>query len=159
LRRDGPGTHPVTRVLVVGAAGFVGANLLRDLMRRPGIDAMGWIRRGGNAWRLTALEKPKVLGHDIADAQYIATLRPDIVINAAAVGVTSVPTLDDAYRVNVDSVVHLLAAAGAAGVKRFIQLGSYFEYGDQTGVLHEDGPLLPKTTYAATKAAASILTA
>ena len=56
----------MTRVLVVGAGGFVGANLMRDLMRRPNVDTHGWIRPGGYRWRVERLTGSKVSEIDIA---------------------------------------------------------------------------------------------
>jgi nucleoside-diphosphate-sugar epimerase len=87
-------------------------------------------------------------------------LAPRIVINAASYGVN--PGEQDAdlmTAVNVTAVHTLLKASRACGAQRFIQLGSYSEYGDHPGPLSEDAPLRPKNAYAATKAAASLLAA
>ena len=149
----------MTRVLVVGAGGFVGANLMRDLMRRPGVDTHGWMRPGGSRWRIDHLQGSNVSEVDIAGldaAKALRNLKPDVVINAAAHAVSSAnadsPALE---QVNGAAPLDLLRAAQDSGSRRFIQLGSYFEYGDRSETLHEDDPVRPKTPYAASKAKAT----
>ncbi len=149
----------MTRVLVVGAGGFVGANLMRDLMRRPNVDTHGWIRPGGYRWRVERLTGSKVSEIDIAKpvvAEALRDLRPDVVINAAAQAVSSANEDSPAlHQINATAPRRLLQAANDAGAYRFVHLGSYFEYGDRGETLHEDDPSQPKTPYAASKATAT----
>ncbi|TAK98962.1 MAG: SDR family oxidoreductase [Rhodospirillaceae bacterium] len=154
----------MTRVLVAGAAGFVGANVMRELAQRPDVTAVGWIRPGGDQWRLAHIPQKNVIPIDITNldevTRAIRQLQPDVVINAAAYGV--MPQQNDPvrnYDVNVHAVHIILTAARASGVSRVVHLGSYFEYGDLSDVLREDSALMPKSNYAATKAAASLIAA
>lgn len=63
-------------------------------------------------------------------------------------------TQRDALRmlsVNVRGTAALYLAAAAAGIKRFVHLGTAFEYGPSSDVVDESSPLRPKGIYAAWK--------
>ena len=146
------------RILVVGANGFVGAHILRDLVRRG--DAVGALTRTQTPWRLKGLETTTPVTADITDAMAVTAavtaFAPDIVINAASYGVS--PRETDAAAmaaVNIDGAINLLRAANIAGARRFVQLGSYWEYGDHPGRVTETTPAAPKTAYGETTTAAT----
>ncbi len=153
--RPGALADVVTRVLLTGAAGFIGAHIAR-----------AGIARGLEITALTHRSRLDLPGTHIVQADLttadldviVAVARPEIVINGASYGIG--PEERDPERalaVNTIATQKLLLAAKAAGTRRFIQLGSYSEYGDHAGTISEDTPLLPKESYGATKAAASLL--
>jgi nucleoside-diphosphate-sugar epimerase len=153
----------MTSVLVAGANGFIGAHIVRALKTR-GITVWGLVRILPVQWRLADLHDVPTLATDVTDTSAVKAavrdIRPDVVINAASYGVS--PDEDDPDRmfdVNVDGAYHLVQACRDAQVKRLVQLGSYWEYGDHAGAVREDTPLQPKTLYGATKAAASLILA
>jgi nucleoside-diphosphate-sugar epimerase len=80
------------------------------------------------------------------------------VINAASYGVGE-DERDEQHMaaINVAAVRKLLEAAAAAGVHRFVQLGTYSEYGDYPETISETTRVLPKDAYGRTKADASSL--
>jgi nucleoside-diphosphate-sugar epimerase len=150
--------------LVTGAAGFIGANILHELSQRQGVTPIGWARPEGNRTRLAHLKSIATEGVDITSPSDVARAlgqhRPDIIINAATYGVA--PDQRDparTYAVNVKGTQTLLRAAHRNGVKRFLQLGTFFEYGDRAVTLSEDVDPAPKGSYAATKTVASIFAA
>lgn len=152
----------MTRVLVTGAGGFIGANVLFELKQRQNLPPLGWSRPGGNTARLKHLAGIDITPVDITQPKEVAraidAARPNVVINAAAYGVD--PKQSDTARtrdINVRGTEILLAAARTAGVRRFLHLGTYFEYGDQPGTLKEGSLLLANSPYASTKAVASRL--
>ncbi|WP_341208338.1 NAD(P)-dependent oxidoreductase [uncultured Sphingomonas sp.] len=126
-------------VLVTGAGGFVGQRVVAAL-QAAGVPVVAGYRRpppGGTA--LNVLE-PKAL----------AVTMPGIetVVHTAVGGPRDT-------RVIVDGTRNTLAAARAAGVKRFIQLSSVAVYGDVTGTIDENAPTdRPHGTYGAAKVAA-----
>lgn len=60
-------------------------------------------------------------------------------------------------KVNIDGSLRVLTSAAKYGTKRFVHVGSCFEYGNQSGLIPEDAPLNPTALYGATKAAATLL--
>ena len=152
------------RALVTGAAGFVGANLVRHLAA-AGHDAIALIRSRAAAWRLEDLaSEVQVLELDLRDTAAIARVldetRPQWVFHLAAHGAYSWQTdLDAMIAVNVAATAALLEAARASGVQAFVNAGSSSEYGSKTHPPREDERLEPNSCYAVTKAAGSHLTA
>lgn len=142
----------MTRALVTGANGFVGAHLC-DHLRASGDDVIATDRFG-----TTIL--------DITDAQ--ATLaefestRPEVVYHLAAfahVG-DSWNATTQVMRINVEGTANVLDAARAARVQRVVVIGSAEEYGlarPEDMPLLEDAPLRPSTPYGASKVAAGYL--
>jgi nucleoside-diphosphate-sugar epimerase len=148
-------------ILVTGAAGFVGAQIIRELLHRQ-IPAVALVRQRGRAWRLSGLsdlvvveaemKRPNEVVHAVERAQ------PSTIINAASYGVNhGERDKDTMVDVNVTAVHELMKAAHASGTRRLIQLGTYSEYGDHPSLLTENTPLNPKNAYGATKAAASLI--
>ncbi len=153
-----------SRALVTGAAGFVGANLVRRLVE-AGHDVVAVTRPGGTAWRLEDLSTTaRLLELDLRDRtaveRAIADARPDWIFHLAAHGAYSWQgDFETMVAVNVSATEALLAAARAGGVSAFVHAGSSSEYGRKEHAPREDEWLLPNSYYATTKAAATHLTA
>src|SRR6266516_2229435 len=141
------------RVLVVGASGAIGARLVPQLRQR-GYEVIGSSRSSGKAGGLRALgAEPIVL--DALDAkaarETVAAARPDaIVYQATALAdVRLSRNLDRSFaptnRLRTEGVDALLAAARAAGVRRFVaQSFASYRYAREGGpVKAEDDPLDP----------------
>src|SRR5262249_31778247 len=85
-------------------------------------------------------------------------LTPGLVVHCAAYGVNyAEQDLDRAIAVNVHGSLNVLAAAARCGARRFVHVGSCFEYGSHAGLIREDAALNPTAIYGATKAAATLL--
>lgn len=157
-------SNPRTWV-VTGVAGFIGSNLLEDLLalgqRVIGIDNYS---TGHRANLDDALSKPLEHGAQFrmveGDIRDLDTCRAacdgaDYVLHHAALG--SVPwSMDDPLRsnsVNVDGFVNMLVAAKDARVHRFVYASSSAVYGD-TAVYPqtEEKTGRPLSPYAASKA-------
>jgi UDP-glucose 4-epimerase len=168
------------RVLVTGGAGFIGAHLVRALVRRG--DAVRVLDNlvAGSAENLSrALDVPvsrvhgvlaqadgacvpltescEVLVGDLLDPQAVACAceKVDFVFHQAAL--RSVPrSLDDptgTHQVNVTGTLGLLEAARVSGVRRVVFASSSSIYGDNEVPTHEGLAPIPKSPYAASKLA------
>lgn len=145
-------------VLVLGASGFVGANLLRTLLSaRP--DVYGTSSQS-SPWRLEGLPDGRAISADLLVEQNLTSLidrlRPRTVFDCVAYGAYSFERESGLiFRTNVDYVVRLVQELARVGVSRYIHAGSSSEYGDAAAGPSEDSPLRPDSVYAASKAAAS----
>ncbi len=125
------------RALVTGAAGFLGANLVRHLLV-AGHEVIALTRSGAAAWRLEEVStEVRVLELDLRDTaaieRVVATTEPQWVFHLAAHGAYSWQTdLEQMIAVNVAATAALLGAARAAGVQAFVNAGSSSEYGLKT---------------------------
>jgi nucleoside-diphosphate-sugar epimerase len=152
------------RALVTGAAGFLGANLVRRL-HVAGHEVIALTRSPEVAWRLEeVVTDVRVLELDLRDTaaieRVIATTEPQWIFHLAAHGAYSWQSdLEQMIAVNVAATAALLSAARAAGVQAFVNAGSSSEYGLKTHPPREDEWLEPNSHYAITKAAGSHLTA
>jgi len=156
------------RVLVTGAAGFIGSNYVHWALRKHPdwkITVLDKLTYAGNldnlaavADRITFVQGDIAEPHDVAKAIQGA----EAVLNFAAESHVDRSLLDPApfVRTNVEGAVILMDAARRAGVKRFLQVSTDEVYGDLAGTdrhsLEGDNPA-PRSPYAATKAAAEHL--
>jgi nucleoside-diphosphate-sugar epimerase len=157
------GLTAAVRALVTGAAGFLGANLVRHL-HAAGHDVIA-LTRSAAAWRLQGIAtEVRVLELDLRDTaaieRVVATIEPQWIFHLAAHGAYSWQRdIEAMIAVNVAATAALLQAARGAGVQAFINAGSSSEYGLKAHAPREDEWLEPNSHYAVTKAAGSHLTA
>ena len=159
------------RLLVTGAAGFIGSNFARYWVREHPDDrvvALDLLTYAGNADNLADVAErvPLVVG-DIGDRTLVERLLRDesidVVVNFAAESHNSLAVLDPArfVRTNVLGTQMLLEAARAVGVGRFHHVSTCEVYGDlpldSEDAFTESSPYRPRTPYNASKAAADHL--
>ncbi len=168
----GPGDRGwrVERLLVTGAAGFIGSWLVAHLRRRdPGIEIVAVDALAYAGWSAEAVADAgvRVLVGDIRDEAFVRSAMRgcDAVINVAAETHVDRSLVDPwpFLRANVEGVLVLLQAAHKVGVRRFVQVSTDEVYGDATAremvPSREGDALAPRSPYAATKAAAEHLVA
>jgi len=143
------------RILVAGAGGFIGSHIVLTAQAR-GIPVTGLLRTPNPRLKDIAVVQADLVASDLPPI--VAHIRPSVIINAASYGVGRDER--DEMRmteINVDAARKLRDAAKASNVARFVQLGTYSEYGDHEGPVSENTPIAPKEDYARTKALASDL--
>jgi UDP-glucuronate 4-epimerase len=161
------------RVLVTGAAGFIGSHAVESLLSR-GCEVLGVdnfdpfydpATKRANLAAAAAEPRFELLEADIRDAAAmegaVSRFRPDVIVHLAArAGVR--PSIQDPALyadVNVTGTTVLLEAARKGGVERFVMAGSSSVYGDaSTPPFREDEAAVnPVSPYAATKRAGELL--
>src|SRR5271157_2478539 len=145
-------------ILVTGAAGFVGAAAVHDLLARgAGVHAV--IRPGSRSWRLAKVAgrvrvHPADLTNAAAVRQVVAAVRPSVVLHFAAHGAyESQAAASRILTTNILGTLHVLEAAVENGVGLFVNIGSSSEYGFKAEPMRETDRLDPNSVYAIGKAA------
>lgn len=149
------------RVLITGAAGFVGANLARRMLGR-GDEVWLAVRPGSDQWRLSEIEgDARIVEADLrepeAATRLVGEARPGAVMHLAAHGAYSWQA--DAERIfetNTLGTRRLLEACASAGVECFVHAGSSSEYGYKDHPPAEGELPEPNSDYAVSKLAATM---
>jgi polyisoprenyl-phosphate glycosyltransferase len=150
---DGP-------ILVLGASGFVGANLMQMLLRVRN-DVHGTASRLP-AWRLATVPKDQVHAVDLLiDSNLDALLdaiKPKTVFNCVAFGAYSFETDGPLiYQTNFHFTVRLLERLLTRDISCYVHAGSSSEYGSNCSGPDEHSYLAPNSHYAVSKASAAHL--
>jgi dolichol-phosphate mannosyltransferase len=147
-------------VLVLGASGFIGANLLRTLLK---------VRKDvfGNfshlpAWRLEGIPSQNLVQADLLVDSNLDSLfgliAPRTVFNCVAYGAYSFETERDLiYQTNFLLTSKILQRLEEKGISAYIHAGSSSEYGENGAGPAEDAPILPNSDYAVSKASCNSL--
>ena len=153
-----------TTILVTGGTGFIGANLIRELLKRDKVTVHVLCEPPATPaalWRLaTILDQVIVHGIGLTETakitQLIQSIKPNEIYHLAAYG-GSPNQLNQQliFDVNFTGTVNLLNACKAVGFDVFINTGSSSEYGKRNVPMREDMALEPVSDYAVAKAAAT----
>jgi len=146
-------------IVVTGGAGFIGSELVRQLVQRGSRVLVIDNLVNGKRENLEGLPADQVtlLARDIRDRDaYRALLREaQVVYHLACLGVRhSVHSPVENHEVNATATLHLLAESRAAGVPRFVYVSSSEVYGTALWTpMTETHPTFPCTVYGASKLA------
>ncbi len=150
------------RVLITGGSGFIGACLARDLVA-AGHDVHLILRSESNTWRLTGITG-QYTPHwaDLRDAEAVGkavrSSRPEVIYHLATHGAYHFQKDRAAIlTTNLLGTANLLDALEACDYQALVNAGSSSEYGHRNGPMRETDRLKPRTDYAVTKAAATLL--
>ncbi|HEY7380831.1 MAG TPA: NAD(P)-dependent oxidoreductase [Gaiella sp.] len=144
------------KVLLTGAAGFVGSRVAR-VLAREGCEVHAWTR-GDPRGRLEAVvHEVRVDAFDLSDTASLGTrvaeLRPELCIHCAWNAVPGEYLHSDENRAHLEIGLRLADALVDAGCRRLVGIGTCFEYDTSVGVLSEESPVNPATPYAESKLA------
>jgi nucleoside-diphosphate-sugar epimerase/glycosyltransferase involved in cell wall biosynthesis len=148
-------------IVVFGAGGFIGANLVRAILRVRE-DCYAVTHQKYIPWRLVELPSKNLVYGDITEPASVGSLfeRFDFktIFDFAAFGAYSrQDDVDLIYKTNVNGLVNILESASTKGFAAFVHAGSSSEYGLNSAAPKENAELLPNSHYAVTKVSASYL--
>jgi nucleoside-diphosphate-sugar epimerase len=141
-------------ILVTGANGFLGANLVRRLLD-DGLRVVAHVQPSANMWRLTGvLADVELIRAQLLDETPVPAV--DAVVHLAAAGV--IGQVDDrtVLEANVLGAHGAVRLAERAHAARLLYCGSCFEYGPGDGHREADA-VRPISAYGASKAAGWIV--
>ncbi len=152
------------KVLITGATGFVGANLVRMALE-GGSEVYIITRVKSDNWRINDLlsylaEYNSSFNVDLTDYRrlesLISKIRPEIIYHTATYG--GRPNQRDAIRIvetNLIGTINLVNACRKYGFDLFVNTGSSSEYGIKAATMKEEDLLEPVNCYGVSKSAAT----
>jgi len=134
------------KIAVTGASGFIGRHVLAALLKQP-VEVIALVRPSSNSQAIPLAAD--IIHLDIenppADAyEYIGS--PDVLIHLAWNGLNNYKSLLH-YEHELPVHYRFLKGLVKAGLPSLVVSGTCFEYGMQTGPLHEDLQACPSTPY------------
>ncbi len=150
----------MTKYLVTGAAGFIGSNIVEELVTRGAeVRALDNLSTGKMSNLTPFMDRIQFVEGDLNDSQLLGEVVSgvDYVLHQAAM--PSVPrSMADplkSHEANATGTLKLLIAARDAGVKRLVYASSSSVYGNSPALpKREDMPTQPLSPYAVNKLAA-----
>lgn len=149
----------MSNIIITGSTGFIGSNLVHYLVKSKTKNQINIFRReNSDLWRIQDIIDD-VTTHiiDIHNSRNIhkkiKEIKPDIIYHCAAYGVKPHQTnISNLIRTNVIGSVNLFRACLEYNdLKRFVNLGSSFEYGSKSKPIQETDFLDPLTPYGVSK--------
>lgn len=146
--------------LVTGATGFIGANLVRELVSL-GQNVNVIVRDKKLNWRISDItDKINIFECDITDPklqEIVDKIKPDYIFHLAGYG--NLPHEDNIYKmvdINLKGTINLLNALSQNPFKLFINTGSSAEYGVKDQEMKESDVLSPINNYGVVKSAITL---
>ncbi len=145
-------------ILVIGASGFVGANLLRRCLESRE-DIVGTVF-SGDSWRLEGIPAGHVSFLNLQDPISVLSLfhrvKPKTIFDCSSFGAYSFEKdIARVHSTNYSSFISLMEEIQELDLSAYIHAGSSSEYGINASGPEEAECLIPNSHYAVSKAAAS----
>lgn len=145
-------------VLVLGASGFIGANLLHRLTAVRS-DVTGTVF-SGDTWRLAGVPSAHIAFLNLQDPVSVASVlrrvAPKTIFDCSSFGAYSFEQdYERIHATNYLSFLRLMEEVSTMELAAFVHAGSSSEYGLNSAGPSEETPLVPNSHYAVSKAAAS----
>ncbi len=142
------------KVLVTGATGFIGCEVVRALAR-AGADVHALVRPDSpREGRLQGVKLSRISG-DVTRLEQVkdelSRLRPDLCVHLAWYVVPGEYLTSNKNLDMLAASTRLAECMADVGCKTFVGVGTNFEYDATTGYVSEESPLRPQSLYAASK--------
>ncbi|HMP52059.1 MAG TPA: NAD(P)-dependent oxidoreductase [Candidatus Melainabacteria bacterium] len=151
----------MSKVLITGASGFVGANLARRMLK-DGHQVSIILREESQSWRLDDISNElDVIKLNLLDFEQVlksaSEKKFELIFHLAVCGAYSWQTdWTQIVNTNLTSTINLVEACAKVGFECFVNTGSSSEYGFYDHAPKEEEPVEPNSYYAITKAAATM---
>lgn len=149
------------RILISGATGFVGANLVRFLVKKN-YPIHVLVRKTSNFWRIKDLiSKISLWQVDLLEKELLAKtvkkINPRVIFHLANAPLyLGQPSSVKSYiEANLVGTINMIEACQDINYQCFINTGSSAEYGPKEKPMKEDNLCQPRSLYAVTKLAAT----
>lgn len=145
-------------ILVTGASGFVGANLLNMLLAvRSDVYA---VEKRARSWRLANVKDEHIVGVDLTDRaatkSLVSAINPQTVFDCVAYGAYSFEQdVERIYETNFLAVANLTDLLIQIPFTAYVHAGSSSEYGTNSAAPDESTNCEPNSHYAVSKLAAA----
>ena len=148
-------------VLIIGASGFIGANLFHSL-RHLRDDVYAGSRNPQKSWRLSGADSARLINLDITDLEQVHgvlnNLKPQTVFNLSAYGAYA--RQSDSEKIHVTNYIgtlNIIKSLMDTGCSALVQAGTSSEYGLNCSFPDEQSELIPNSDYAVSKVGAAYL--
>ncbi len=148
-------------VLIIGASGFIGANLFHSL-RHLRDDVYAGSRNPQKSWRLSGADSTRLINLDITDLEQVHrvlnNLKPQTVFNLSAYGAYARQSdSEKIHLTNYIGTLNIIKSLMDTGCSAFVQAGTSSEYGLNCSFPDEQSELIPNSDYAVSKVGAAYL--
>jgi nucleoside-diphosphate-sugar epimerase/glycosyltransferase involved in cell wall biosynthesis len=145
-------------IIVMGASGFVGANLFKMLLAER-TDVYGLVKNE-KGWRLNAVPDDQIIAVDLNDGaatkNLVESIKPKTIFDCISYGAYSFEQESTLiYKTNFQSLVYFINELSKYNISAYIHAGSSSEYGLNSAAPLEDAPCIPNSDYAVSKVAAA----
>jgi nucleoside-diphosphate-sugar epimerase/glycosyltransferase involved in cell wall biosynthesis len=145
-------------VLIIGASGFIGANLFRRLLNVRS-DVFGTVF-SGTTWRLNGLPSENIIFLNLQDGVSIRSVlyrtKPKTIFDCSSFGAYSFEQdYERIHATNYLSFIRLMEEVAGMGLVAFVHAGTSSEYGLNSEAPEEGSVFLPNSHYAVSKFASS----
>ena len=149
------------KILVTGANGFLGSNLVRSFINQSD-EVIALVKSRNNIWRLkSVMDNIEIQQCDITDTKelrkIIKNASPDGVVHTAIYG--GYPNQENEtqiYNTNLFGTTNIINESFANGVDWFINTGSSSEYGNKSQPMNENDLCEPVNSYGISKLASTL---
>ena len=145
-------------ILIIGASGFIGANLLRRCIQSRE-DVIGTVF-SGDLWRLHDIPSANIAFLNLQDPVSVRSVfhrvRPQTIFDCSSFGAYSFEQdFDRIHLTNYLSFIRLMEEVAELNLTAYIHAGSSSEYGLNASAPSESDVCIPNSHYAVSKAATS----
>tara|TARA_B100000073_G_C23691763_1_gene556763 strand:- start:416 stop:1261 length:846 start_codon:yes stop_codon:yes gene_type:complete len=141
-------------ILLTGSTGFIGRNLLKELLRNDKYKISSLYRK--NTIRSIISKRVNWIKTDLESITLKDLKDIQVVIHLAATGVSpKISSQKELECINISQSIRLIRLAAQAGVKRFIATGTCLEYGNEArkwNLIPPNSKLSPMCPYSRSKA-------